>query len=208
MPAGGLGQLGERAIQLACRGNEYRGRRQRGAERRNLMEHPTAKTPLGISDRIALVIATGVGSGYSPVAPGTCGSFLGILLILLLSRLKYSGGSRLLLFLVVVSVISAAGIWAASRAEVLFGRKDPPQVVIDEIVGQLLTFGLIFRHPRFLLLLIGFLFFRLFDIVKPFPIRDVERVPMGFGIVLDDLVAGFYASLVVFVLHLWWPSLT
>ena len=141
------------------------------------MEHPTATTPLGITDRIALVIATGFGSGYSPVAPGTCGSFLGILLILLLSRLKFSGGSRLLLFLVVVSVISAAGIWAASRAEVLFRRKDPPQVVIDEIVGQLLTFGLIFRHPRFLLLLIGFLFFRLFDIVKPFPIRDVERVP-------------------------------
>src|SRR4030095_298862 len=175
------------------------------------MEHPTATTPLGITDRIALVIATGLGSGYSPVAPGTCGSFLGILLILLLSRLKLSGGSRLLLFLLLglvisgarvlgasraegvfwllfwlVSVISPAGIWAASRVEVFFRRKDPPQVVIDEIVGQLLTFGWIVRHPRFLLLLIGFLFFRLFDIVKPFPIRDVERVPLGFGIVLDD----------------------
>ena len=172
------------------------------------MEPPTVTTPLGITDRIALVIATGLGSGYSPVAPGTCGSFLGILLILLLSRLKFSGGSRLLLFFVVVSTISAAGIWAASRAEVLFRRKDPPQVVIDEIVGQLLTFGLICKHPRFLLLLIGFLFFRLFDIVKPFPIREVEKVRMGFGIVLDDLVAGFYASLVVFILHLWWPSLT
>ncbi len=172
------------------------------------MNSRTGKTPLRISDRVALVIATGLGSGYSPVAPGTCGSFLGILLILFLSRLAVSGGSRLLLFFVLVCVISVAGIWAASRAEVIFARKDPPQVVIDEIVGQLLTFGLIFRHPRFLLLLIGFLFFRLFDIVKPFPIRKVERAPLGFGIVLDDLVAGFYASLVVFVLHLWWPSLT
>ena len=208
MPVDRFGTLGEREVQLACRGDEYRRDQQRGAERRNLMAHPTATTPLGITDRIALVVATGFGSGYSPVAPGTCGSFLGILLILLLSRLKLSGGSRLLLFLILVSVISAAGIWAASRAELLFRRKDPPQVVIDEIVGQLLTFGLIFKHPRFLLLLIGFLFFRLFDIVKPFPIRDVERVPLGFGIVLDDLVAGFYASLVVFVLHLWWPSLT
>ena len=158
-------------------------------------------------DRLALLVATGLGSGYSPVAPGTCGSFLGILLILLLSRLKLIGGPRLLFYLLTVSVISAAGIWAASRAEWLFGRKDPPQVVIDEIVWQLLTFGLIFRNPRFLLLLIGFLFFRLFDIVKPFPIHKVEEVPMGFGIVLDDLVAGFYASLVVFVLHLWFPGL-
>jgi phosphatidylglycerophosphatase A len=172
------------------------------------MNSRPAKTPLRIGDRIALVIATGLGSGHSPIAPGTCGSFVGILLILLLSRLKFSGGSRLLLFFLVVCLISAAGVWAASRAELIYGRKDPPQVVIDEIVGQLLTFGLIFRHPRFLLLLIGFLFFRLFDIVKPFPIRKVERAPMGFGIVLDDLVAGFYASLVVFILHLWWPSLT
>jgi phosphatidylglycerophosphatase A len=172
------------------------------------MENRAARVPLGISDRISLVIATGLGSGYSPVAPGTCGSFLGILLILLLSRLEVSGGPRLVLFLVVVSCISAAGIWAASRAAKLFQRRDPPQVVIDEIVGQLLTFGLIFRHPRFLLLLIGFLLFRFFDIVKPFPIRRLEKAPLGFGIVLDDLAAGFYASLALLLLDVWWPSLT
>ena len=172
------------------------------------MENRAAKVPLGISDRISLVIATGLGSGYSPIAPGTCGSFLGILLILLLSRLEVRGGPRLLLFLALVSCISAAGIWSASRAEKLFQRKDPPQVVIDEIVGQLLTFGLIFKHPRFLLLLIGFLLFRFFDIVKPFPIRRLEKVPLGFGIVLDDLAAGFYASLVLVILDIWWPSLT
>jgi phosphatidylglycerophosphatase A len=167
-----------------------------------------AKVPQGISDKVALVIATGLGSGFSPVAPGTCGSFLGILLILLLSRLEVSGGSRMLLFLVLVAGISAAGIWAASRAERIFRRKDPPQVVIDEIVGQLLTFGLIFKHPRFVLLLTGFLFFRLFDIVKPFPIRRLERVPMGVGIILDDLAAGFYASIILLILDIWWPSLT
>jgi phosphatidylglycerophosphatase A len=168
------------------------------------METSKANVPLGVSDKIALVIATGLGSGYSPVAPGTCGSFLGILLILLLSRLEVSGGPRYVVFLGVVSSISAAGIWAASRAEHIFQRKDPPQVVIDEIVGQLLTFGLIFRHPRFLLLLMGFLFFRLFDIAKPFPIRRLEKVPLGFGIVLDDLAAGFYASLALLVLDIWW----
>jgi phosphatidylglycerophosphatase A len=167
-----------------------------------------AKVPQGISDKVALVIATGLGSGFSPVAPGTCGSFLGILLILLLSRLEVSGVPRMLLFLVLVAGISAAGIWAASRAERIFRRKDPPQVVIDEIVGQLLTFGLIFKHPRFVLLLTGFLFFRVFDIVKPFPIRRLERVPMGVGIILDDLAAGFYASIILLILDIWWPSLT
>jgi phosphatidylglycerophosphatase A len=167
-----------------------------------------AKVPQGISDKVALVIATGLGSGFSPVAPGTCGSFLGILLILLLSRLEVSGVPRMLLFLVLVAGISAAGIWAASRAERIFRRKDPPQVVIDEIVGQLLTFGLIFKHPRFVLLLTGFLFFRVFDIVKPFPIRRLERVPMGVGIILDDLAAGFYASIILLIMDIWWPSLT
>ncbi len=172
------------------------------------MGNLTAKGVLGVTDKIALLIATGLGVGYSPAAPGTCGSFLGILLILLLSRLRLIGGTRLLFNLLVVAFISAAGIWAASRAEVLFKRKDPPQVVIDEIVGQLLTFGLIFKNPRFLLLLMGFLFFRLFDILKPFPIKRLEKVPLGFGIVLDDLAAGFYASLFVFILHLWWPGLS
>ena len=165
------------------------------------------KKVLASSDRLALMIATGLGLGYAPVAPGTFGSFLGILLILLLSRLEWKGGHRVAFYLVIVGIISGIGIWAASKAESIFEQKDPPQVVIDEIVGQLLTFGLIFRNPRFLLLLIGFLFFRLFDIVKPFPIRKLERAPLGFGIILDDLVAGFYASLVVFILHIFWPDL-
>ena len=100
-----------------------------------------------------------------------------------------------------VAVISAVGIWAGSRAEAVLGKRDPPQVVIDEIVGQLLTFGLIFRNPRFTLLFLGFLFFRFFDIAKPFPIRSLEKVPLGFGIVLDDLAAGFYASLLLFLIE-------
>jgi phosphatidylglycerophosphatase A len=161
-----------------------------------------------LTDRIALLVATGLGVGYCPVAPGTVGSFLGIILILLLSRIGLIGGPRLLFHLLVVTIITGAGIWAASRSEVIFKRKDPPQVVVDEIVGQLLTFGLIFKNPRFILLLMGFAFFRLFDIVKPFPIRKLEKVPLGFGIVLDDLAAGFYASLIIFLAHLYWPTLT
>jgi phosphatidylglycerophosphatase A len=172
------------------------------------MDNPTPNGTRGIADQLAIIVATGLGSGFSPIAPGTCGSFLGILLILLLSRLDVRGGPRRLVFFVLVSLISAAGIWAATRAERIFERKDPPTVVIDEIVGQLLTFGLIFKHPRFLLLLLGFIFFRFFDIVKPFPIRRLERVPLGFGIVLDDLAAGFYASLMLVVLEMYWPNLS
>ncbi|MEW5975758.1 MAG: phosphatidylglycerophosphatase A [Acidobacteriota bacterium] len=163
--------------------------------------------PVRMHDRVALLIATGFGVGYSPVAPGTVGSFLGILVILALSAIPMNGGQRLIVHFVLVGLISACGIWAASRAELLLQKNDPPQVVIDEIVGQLLTYGLLFRHPRFMLLLLGFVFFRLFDIIKPFPIRRLERVPMGFGIILDDLAAGFYASLALVVVDVFWGSL-
>jgi len=172
------------------------------------MEKQRITAQLRATDRIALLVATGLGVGYCPVAPGTIGSFLGIILILLLSRVGLIGGQRLLFNFLVVTIIAGVGIWAASRSEAILNRKDPPQVVVDEIVGQLLTFGLIFRNPRFVLLLMGFAFFRLFDIVKPFPIRRLERVPLGFGIVLDDLAAGFYASLIIFLAHLYWPALT
>lgn len=149
------------------------------------------------------MIATGLGVGYSPVAPGTVGSFIGILLIFLLSRWQFIEGQRVIVHWLVVAVISAIGIWAASRAEIILAKRDPPQIVIDEIVGQLLTFGLIFRNPRVNLLFLGFLFFRFFDIVKPFPIKSLERVPFGFGIVLDDLAAGFYASLLLFLIDIY-----
>jgi phosphatidylglycerophosphatase A len=76
------------------------------------------------------------------------------------------------------------------------------------VVGQLLTFGLLFRHPKIILLVLGFIFFRLFDIVKPYPIRKLEKVPLGFGIILDDLAAGFYASLILYGLEYFWPNLS
>jgi phosphatidylglycerophosphatase A len=168
----------------------------------------TGRNREGWLDRLALVIATGLGIGYFPIAPGTVGSLLGVALIIGLSRFELAGHRRLLFHLVVVALISVVGIWAASRAELHFRRKDPPQVVIDEVVGQLLTFGLIFRNPRLVLLFLGFLLFRFFDILKPFPIRKLEKAPLGFGIVLDDLAAGFYASLVILGIHVFWPTLT
>jgi phosphatidylglycerophosphatase A len=105
--------------------------------------------------------------------------------------------------LVVIGVISLVGTWAASRTERLVGRKDASIVVIDEVAGQLLTF--IFLPPFFFglapIIIIGFVAFRFFDIVKPYPVRKLEALPAGLGIMADDLLAGAYAALVLSVIN-------
>ena len=166
-----------------------------------------------IGDYVALAIAT-CGVGYFPIAPGTMGSLVGVGLYLLLWRavlradlaLDATNFSRaytvwtpsfvlmwtLPLFTIGLSLIA---IWAASRAERLMGRKDPSQVVIDEVAGQLVTFLFVpamYLHP--LGILIGFILFRAFDIIKPYPIRRIEGLHGGLGVVGDDIVAGFYAG--------------
>ncbi len=167
-----------------------------------------------IGDYLALAIAT-CGVGYFPITPGTMGSLVGVAIYVLLWRsalevdLAYLDGTSfsraytfwgpnfllmwtLPLFIVGLSLV---GIWAASRAERLMGKKDPSQVVIDEVAGQLVTFMFVpayFLHP--LMLLIGFVLFRAFDIIKPYPIRRVEGLHGGLGIVGDDIVAGLYAG--------------
>jgi phosphatidylglycerophosphatase A len=108
--------------------------------------------------------------------------------------------------LLVVIGLSMVGIWAASRAERLFGRKDPRAVVIDEVVGQLITF--VFILPVFLgpgaptKIVVGFILFRAFDIIKPYPIRQLEKLPSGLGIVVDDIAAGFYAGTALAVIQM------
>jgi len=172
-----------------------------------------------IGDYLALAIAT-CGVGYFPIAPGTMGSLVGVGIYFLLAegtlRLWFGlGGSAfkwdlwassfLLLwslpfFTIVVSLV---GIWAASRAERLMGRKDPSQVVVDEVAGQLVTFLFVpamYLHP--LGILIGFILFRAFDIIKPYPIRRIESLNGGLGIVGDDVVAGLYAGAVLALLAL------
>jgi phosphatidylglycerophosphatase A len=95
----------------------------------------------------------------------------------------------------------AVGVWAAGEAEEFFGRTDPSQVVVDEVVGQMLTF-LLLPHATWKWLVGGFLLFRAFDIVKPFPARQAERIPRGWGIMLDDVVAGVYSMAVLAVIGL------
>lgn len=165
--------------------------------------------------RLALFLATGFGLGYLPIAPGSWGSLGGVALAWGLAKLPiarrgvnlaWEGRDFPFYFSFLVAVILATailGVWAAGRAARHFGKEDPGPVVIDEISGQLATFiglGLLLR-PNWKYLLAGFILFRAFDIWKPFPARQAESLPGGWGIMADDWVAGIYAALGLWLLR-------
>ena len=139
-----------------------------------------------------MFIATGAGSGYLPKAPGTWGTLVGLLLWWPLARLS------LTVYLAAVAALFLVGVASAGAAEKILDRGDPGVVVIDEIVGVLIALTAVPLHPA--AAFAGFALFRLFDIAKPFPVGWVDRhLHGGLGIMLDDVVAGLYALL---VLHL------
>jgi phosphatidylglycerophosphatase A len=145
---------------------------------------------------LIVFLASGFGSGYFPVVPGTAGTIVGVLLYWLLSHLS----SFLYVVTGVTFVFLAA--WIAERAAQRLQQKDPPCIVIDEVAGYLVTMILI--PWDWLYIGLGFAAFRLFDIAKPFPIRHIDaRVPGGWGIVLDDVLAGVYANIVLQVVIHW-----
>ena len=135
--------------------------------------------------KIAFFIWTAGFAGLVPVAPGTAGSVVGLVLLMLVR----AGGNDWLEALVLVTVV-AIGTWSAGVAERHYLREDPGEVVIDEVAGMMLT--LLWLPSGWIPFLIGFLAFRFFDIVKPFPARLAERMPGGWGVMADDLVAGLY----------------
>ena len=138
--------------------------------------------------RFLLLLATGFGSGYSPVGPGTAGTVVGVVLYLLLKDL-----SPFVYGITVVTFIFCAS-WVSTEAAIDLGTKDPQRVVIDEIAGYLVTMA--FVPFSWKAVLIGFVLFRIFDITKPFPARWIERhAPAGWGIVGDDVMAGVYANI-------------
>ena len=145
-------------------------------------------------------IATGGYAGYVPVAPGTAGSLVGLGVYALV---RWSGGWGL--EVLVVSMIVVVGVWSASVGERHFGREDPGYIVIDEVAGMLAT--LLWLPVTWLGALVGFLAFRVFDIFKPFPARSAERLPRGWGVMADDLVAAVYGHLVVRLLMWVMPAL-
>ncbi len=137
-----------------------------------------------------MFIATGAYSGYLPKAPGTWGSIVGVLLWLPLRNLAIGP------YAAVVAALFVIGTIAAGAAEKIVDRGDPGLVVIDEIVGLLIALALVPHHP--LPVLAGFLLFRLFDILKPFPVGWLDQhIHGGMGIMLDDVVAGLYAFIVL-----------
>ena len=137
--------------------------------------------------RAGLAIATALGAGYAPFAPGTVGSAVGLALWLLLPNI---------LWMQVAAIVAAsvAGAWAGNVAEAHFGKKDPGHVVIDEVAGMMVTVLLV-PIPGVVWPIVAFLLFRASDIVKPYPANRLEGLPGGIGIMADDLLAGVYANL-------------
>jgi phosphatidylglycerophosphatase A len=135
-----------------------------------------------------LFCVTGGGAGYVPRLPGTVGTLVAVPLSIALNRAA-AEKFPLAGAIVVLSVLCA--IWLSTRGAAILGQKDPQIIVIDEIVGFLVAN---FLAPfRWTVLLWSFLLFRFFDITKPFPIKRLEQLPGGVGIVLDDVMAGCYA---------------
>jgi phosphatidylglycerophosphatase A len=142
------------------------------------------------TDKWILFVATGFYSGKAPFAPGTFGTCIGLIFCFFLSKASTAMIIPCLLLVIFLSVP------IAHKAESLLGNKDSGEIVIDEIAGILITLaGLPFTVPN---VIIGFMLFRLLDIVKPFPIRFLEqKMPGGIGIVIDDVAAGIMANILL-----------
>ena len=140
--------------------------------------------------RVAMAVATCFGVGRAPIAPGTAGSVPGVALAFVLA---YTAGPWAVVLGLVA--VAALGTWAADAASRRLGHPDPAPVVVDEVAGQMLT--LLFVPLTWQALVLGFLLFRVFDILKPFPANALERLPGGAGIMADDLAAGIYGNLLL-----------
>ncbi|MFY9661302.1 MAG: phosphatidylglycerophosphatase A [Terriglobales bacterium] len=145
----------------------------------------------------ATLAATFFGAGRLKPGPGTCGSLATVIVWALASSL-IPPASRTWATIVAAAAVTLIGIPAATRVARAYGSKDPQFVVIDEVAGQLVS--LIAVPLAWKTFLAGFILFRVFDIWKPFPIRRLERLPEGTGIVVDDLGAGLYAFAVMHLL--------
>ena len=175
---------------------------------------PAAYGPMSASEsksqkkpRFALFVATAAGLGYLPKAPGTWGSLAGVAIYALVQffflplvtvvpsfGLATSAVWIAWTAIPIAIVLAIFGLWSSERTARFAGQVDPQFVVIDEVSGQHLTYLLSFTLLNWKYLLLGFILFRLFDIWKPFPARQAESLPGGWGIMTDDWVAGIYAA--------------
>lgn len=144
--------------------------------------------------RIGVFIATIAYVGYAPVAPGTFGSAAGLAVYYLVRR---AGGAPLL-ELAVIAAVFLIGIWSGTEAEHFFGGTDPGPVVIDEVMGMLITLALV--PVTVMGAVVGFLVFRVLDVIKPWPAARFEALPGGLGVMADDAMAAVYGNLIMQVL--------
>jgi phosphatidylglycerophosphatase A len=158
-------------------------------------KEPGARSALAT---VAAAVATGFGSGYSPIAPGTAGSFVGLLLYWPLCRLPVAAQ------LGIVALGFLVGTAAAAAVARRLGVEDPGIVVVDEVVGMWVS--LLFLPFTTFTAALGFVLFRVMDVVKPYPARQLEDLPGGWGIMSDDLMAGLYTNLALRVALLVWPQ--
>ena len=146
-------------------------------------------TRMSPKDQVVLFIAQGAYSGRAPIAPGTAGSVVGVLLYVLLKGLAPAW------YLAVCVGITLLGIWSAGEAELLLGKKDASSIVIDEIAGFLISMA--FVPFSWCAVTAGFFVFRLFDILKPWPLDRLQRIRGGAGVMVDDIGAGIYTNMVL-----------
>ena len=145
--------------------------------------------------RSAFAIATVFKAGYIPIAPGTVGSIIGLLVFWLI---KDYASFTIEMFVAVA--LFFAGVWASTIVEQVLERHDPGVVIVDEVVGMLVALMLL--PPTITVMFLAFLLFRVFDIIKPYPARWCEQLSRGWGIMMDDVVAGLYVNVLIHII-LW-----
>ncbi len=150
---------------------------------------------------MVLALITGGGAGYLPFAPGTWGSLEGILLVWAVH--KFFPASGFILQCSLLAGLMICGLVFSARVSAQKNHSDFSKIVIDEITGQ--VFCLLWVPISVSTLIAGFVCFRFFDIAKPFPIRQSEKISGSYGIMADDLIAGFYAGLTLKVVMYWVP---
>lgn len=167
------------------------------------------RKPEGPLDYLSLAVTT-FGVGYLPLMPGTFGSMVGVGIYLGFASLDViwenlwapdhhvgppqAQAISVAVVLFIFLLFTLFGVWASGRATELLGNLDPPQAVVDEVIGQLITFLFVPFGIGWPFVLAGFLLFRLFDIWKPYPIDYLQVLPGGIGVCADDILAGVYAG--------------
>ncbi len=164
-----------------------------------MTEAAAPTTPPSTTDRLSLFVLSFFGLGFLPLVPGTFGTLGGVLVALALPADHWH-----LAVAAAIVISSALTVVLGKAAARVAGRKDPQSVVMDEVAGFLVTV-LVVPDPTMLEMGMAFLLFRVFDLLKPFPARKLEKLPDGWGVLLDDIAAGVYAALALLAVGALWP---